>query len=234
MFVEAYDQRQMNVQFVPQAQLFSDPLICKLTYQEQNDFARITTYFQLADDRNKRNFGMTTFIKHLNLIHHFVVRDDGNDALRGIICGILFGSGFLLVNTEKLKRLTRRSKSCVNGCFQKLGFGVYRSVQDLNGFFSGILPEIAPQWINPRHWCIRKANDDAPICFIASLPSDLCAKYGFPVDSYQIVENESNSDASTEPSPSESSFSQKNNQNNNANDYSFFYDIKSLLNRPQP
>ena len=80
----------------------SDPLIKKLPLAEQMEFSRICSYFQLVDDRNKRNFGMTTFIKHLNLIHHFVVRDDGGDALRGLACGILFGKGFLLVNTVTL------------------------------------------------------------------------------------------------------------------------------------
>ena len=165
----------------------SDPLISKLPLAEQMEFSRICSYFQLVDDRNKRNFGMSTFIKHLNLIHHFVVRDDGGDALRGLVCGVLFGNGFLLVNTDKLKRLTKRSKSCVNGCFQRLGFNVFRETQDLNGFFSKLLPDIDSQLINSRHWCIRKASDDAPICFIASIPLEISARCGFPNETYQMM-----------------------------------------------
>ena len=294
-----------------QAQPFNEPLICKLNSQEQTEFAKIATYFQLADDRNKRNFGMSTFIKHLNFIHHFVVNgktqnqrndmrinkiknvlnindnynycDDFNKAnnsssiLRGIICGILFGNGFLLVNTDKLKRLTKRSKSCVNGCFQKLGFGVYRSPQDMNGFFCEILPDIilgnkynsklsnnqnsteqassnfndnndtnsaiialVHKWINPRHWCIRKASEDAPICFISDLPDDICAKYGFPIDSYQKMSEDSDSQAPTlfhsSSASNESQTNPSSNQNSELNvtevkNPEFSYDVSSLLNR---
>lgn len=165
----------------------TDPLISKLPMAEQMEYSHISSYFQLVDDRNKRNFGMSTFIKQLNLIHHFVVRDDGGDALRGLVCGILFGNGFLLVNTDKLKRLTKRSKSCVNGCFQRLGFNVFRETQDLNGFFSKLLPDIDSQLINSRHWCIRKASDEAPICFIASIPLEISARCGFPNETYQMM-----------------------------------------------
>ncbi|KAK8870166.1 hypothetical protein M9Y10_008043 [Tritrichomonas musculus] len=285
------------------AQPFNEPLICKLTAQEQTEFTKIATYFQLADDRNKRNFGMSTFIKHLNFIHNFVVRgktqnqkddvrihkfknalnmndncnyndddfnntDNSSGILRGIVCGILFGNGFLLVNTDKLKRLTKRSKSCVNGCFQKLGFGVYRSPQDLNGFFCEILPDIlmgnksnshkssdstitnntspnffdsnessaitsmVHKWINPRHWCIRKASEDAPICFISDLPDDICAKYGFPIDSYQKMNEDSDLHASLSSNSCESKQSNEVLPVHNENSkIKFTYDISSLLNR---
>lgn len=201
----------------------SDPLLSRLSLSEQLEFSHICSYFQLADDRNKRNFGMSTFIKHLNLIHRFVVRDDGGDALRGLVCGILFGNGFLLVNTEKLKRLTKRSKSCVNGCFQKLGFNVFRETQDLNGFFSKLFPNIDPSLLNSRHWCIRKASDEAPICFIASIPLDISVKCGFPSETYQMM---------TYPNYHPLSRQQNNltNTNNNLNVGSFSPPNSSLFN----
>lgn len=312
--LQSDNQRFQQGYILPvQAQPFNEPLICKLNSQEQTEFSKIATYFQLADDRNKRNFGMSTFIKHLNFIHHFVVNgktqnqrndirmnkiknslnitdnynygDESNKSgssssiLRGIICGILFGNGFLVVNTDKLKRLTKRSKSCVNGCFQKLGFGVYRSPQDMNGFFCEILPEIligtkinqtdqsnfiessednsaivsmVHKWINPRHWCIRKASEDAPICFISDLPDDVCAKYGFPIDSYQKMSEDSDSQLSSslfqsstavtnESIQKKSSSSETNPKNSSdvidnsvlisSDNSRFSYDISSLLNR---
>lgn len=165
----------------------SDPLVTYLSLKEQSEFASIISFFQLSHERNKRNFGMSMFVKHLNLIHQFVVRDDGGDAIRGLVCGVLFGNGFLLVNTDRLKRLTMRSKSCVNGCFQKLGFNVFRETQDLNGFFTVMFPNIDQSLLNPRHWCIRKASDEAPICFIASHPFEVKAKVNLPIETYQSI-----------------------------------------------
>lgn len=257
-----------------QVQSLHDPLFHKLDYSDQTEFSKVVTYFQLADDRNKRNFGMSTFIKHLNIIHHYVVtgksqtqkhwnQKDGLKSLpepkglknrsayvlRGLSCGILFGNGFLLVNTDKLKRITRRSKSCVNGCFQKLGFGVSRISPDFNGFFAEILQDCITgqqttafqnstihQWVNPRQWCIRKASSNAPICFISVLSDELSTKYGFPIDSYQKVDGDIQNLTEKNSTP----ISHLGNHNQNKDDTEnktkassqFLFDINSLLNPP--
>ena len=133
----------------PMQDVLSDPLAAQLSPAEQSEYARLSAFFRLTDERNKRNEGVTAFIKHLRMIHSFVVRDDGNDALRGLVCGIIFSNPVLVVNTDRLKKFTCRSKSCVNGCFQKLGFDVSRATQELNTFFQSILPAAVPDLSNP-------------------------------------------------------------------------------------
>lgn len=201
-----------------------DPLVSKLSASERSDLGRLNTFFRLTDDRNKRNFGMSTFIKHINMIHSFIVRGERNANIKGNICGILFGSGFLLVNTEKLKKLTRRSKSCVNGCFQRLGYGVIRIPLDLNGFFSKIFPDILPQLYNSRHWCIRKQAPNSLVSFVPHLPPDLCSSYGFIFSESYVKDSMVESDSSP-PSEPESIQTQL--------PLPFLFDIKSLLNRPE-
>ena len=220
MFVNYLDRRFLSERIQQPSLPLNDPLYFRLSGQEQGEFTRLVTYFQLTDDRNKRNFGLSTFIKHISLVHKFVVKEDGNDLLRGVISGILFGQGFLLINTDRLKRLMHRSKSCVNGCFQKLGFSVYRSMQDLNGFFDQNLPGLAINWINPRHWCIRKASDDTPVCFISGLSMDICKKYHFPIDAYENEE---------EIKPD---IKEKEKDKLKEEVIEFYRDIRSLLNRP--
>ena len=151
----------------PMQDVLSDPLAAQLSPEEQSEYARLSAFFRLTDERNKRNEGVTAFIKHLRMIHSFVVRDDGNDALRGLVCGIIFSNPVLVVNTDRLKKFTCRSKSCVNGCFQKLGFDVSRATQELNTFFQSILPAAVPDLSNPRHWCIRKATDESSLSFLS-------------------------------------------------------------------
>ena len=134
-------------------------ILCRLTATDQVEYVSLLNFFAYTDDRYKRNLGMSTFIKHLNSIHDFVCKGDGNDSLRGLLCGIEFSSNSFLINTSRLKKLMFRSKSCMNGCFQKLGYIVCRPSQDISTLFSQILPGINPHWFSTRQWCVRKATE---------------------------------------------------------------------------
>ena len=134
-------------------------ILCRLSATDQVEFMNLINFFIYTDDRNKRNLGMSTFVKHLNAIHDFVCKGDGNDALRGLLCGIEFSSNSFLIHTSRLKKLMYRSKSCMNGCFQKLGYIVCRPAQDISTLFSQILPGISPHCFSTRQWCVRKATE---------------------------------------------------------------------------
>lgn len=145
--------------------IISDPLTSRLPPAELNGFLRLSAFFRLRDDKHKRNLSLKTFAKHLGMIYRFVVRDDGNSALRGLVCGIIFADYVLVVNTDRLKKFTCRSKSCVNTGFQRLGFEVTRATQDLGNILQSILPISDPELYNPRRWCIRKAVDQSAFLF---------------------------------------------------------------------
>lgn len=167
--------------------------------------------FALADDRNRRNMGMTTFVKHLSMIHAFICKRDCFDALRGVICGIEFGNNSFLVNTGRLKRLMFRSKSCMNGCFQKLGYNVCRPAQDMASMFAQILPACGTHICTARQWCVRKAVDGVAW----SLPPNITIEIA----------------AGTDSSPSSPlSVEDKGTKSGG----SFMYDIQSLLNIKAP
>ena len=155
MFVEHFSVPQ-NTSVVP---IGYDPLVSMLQPFDQAEYFRLAHFFAFADDRNKRNLGMSTFIKHLNLIHNFICKGDMRDAQRGLICGIQFGNNSLLINTSRLKKLMCRSKSCMNGCFQKLGYMSSKPSQDLSSLLCRITPGIMVEALNPRNWCVRKAGE---------------------------------------------------------------------------
>jgi hypothetical protein len=52
-----------------------------------------------------------------------------------------------------------RSKSCMNGCFQKLGYTVCRPSQDLSSIFAQMLPGHGNHAFVPRQWCVRRAGE---------------------------------------------------------------------------
>lgn len=206
-----------------------DTFASRMSYQDQAEFVRLLNFFAYADDRNKRNFGMSTFVKHLNMVHNFVVKGDSGNAYRGIVCGILFGNGFILVNTTRLKKLMYRSKSCVNGCFQRLGFSISRATQDIGGFFEQLVPQMAHQ-LNTRQWCVRKASENITLCFVPNIPNDFVQKLGFIIpDSYKVSES-----APLSPKDEEIMVhSATNRPESLLNNEEFNFDIANLLNHPR-
>ena len=155
MFVEHFSFPQSNT-IVPTT---TDPLVLLLQPFEQAEYFRLAHFLAYSDDRNKRNLGMQTFLKHLKLIHDFICKGDMRDSQRGLICGIQFGNNSLLINTSRLKKLMCRSKSCMNGCFQKLGYLSAKPSQDLSSLLCRITPGIRIEALNPRNWCVRKAGE---------------------------------------------------------------------------
>jgi hypothetical protein len=73
-------------------------------------------------ERTRTHSGISEFVKHIAQVHRFVRRGNPGHPLRGVD----FGRGFFLVNTDRLKKVLYRSKSCMNGCWQRLGYGVMR------------------------------------------------------------------------------------------------------------
>lgn len=155
MFVEHFSFPLSNA-LVP---VSPDPFVLLLQPFEQAEYYRLAHFIAYSGDRNKRNLGMTTFTKHLKLIHDFICKGDNRDSQRGLICGIQFGNNSLLINTSRLKKLMCRSKSCMNGCFQKLGYSSSKPSQDLSSLLCRITPGISIEALNPRNWCVRRAGE---------------------------------------------------------------------------
>jgi hypothetical protein len=152
-----------------------NPLVSRLCPADQVEYLRLVNAFASSEDRNKRNMGMSTFVKHLGMIHTFVCRGDSFDSLRGVVCGIEFGPGSVLINTRQLKKLMFRSKSCMNGCFQRLGYAACRPSRDVESLFAQILPGWGAQLFTSRQWCVRRAVDSHAVTFQPNVHCELAA-----------------------------------------------------------
>ena len=156
----------------------TDAFIASLPISDQNEYLNLQKTFLTSEDRNKRFLGLATFKSDLECVYHFVRKGDSLDIFRGFVCGIVFGSNFLLVNTKRLKAIMNRSKSCVNGCLQRLGYVINRQQQDIPGFFSVILPGVNSIFCNSRQWCVRSATSKIQCYFSPIVPSEISSSFG--------------------------------------------------------
>jgi hypothetical protein len=124
-------------------------------------FSAIATEVQ----RTHRHSGVAEFVRHMSAVHGFMAR--------GVVCGVKFGRDFMLVNTDRLKRVLFCSKSCMNGCFQRLGYNVMRPSQDIVCLFSRLMPNVNPELFAIRQWCIRLVSNRSVVFFAANLPGTL-------------------------------------------------------------
>lgn len=142
--------------------LCSDPLVTSLPLQDQCEYLRLSAFFKYASDRNKRNMAISTFTKNISLIQNFVNQGDYFDFDRGLACGIQFGPKYLLVNTKRLKKFMGRSKSCINGCFHKMGYNVSRISTEENHILEDFTQRFGKNIPQPRQWCIRSMEVLSP------------------------------------------------------------------------
>lgn len=154
-----------------------DIFLSLLSVQDQMEFHNLREQFKKSEEKNRRNMGLVTFTDHLKKVCSFVKKNDCYDVYRGFVCGIEIGSSFMIVNTKRLKSLLSRSKSCVNGCLQKLGYSICRQGQDISGFFTTVLPKNSGSYCCFREWCIRVKDPKKEIIFPSFLLDEICQHY---------------------------------------------------------
>jgi hypothetical protein len=106
------------------------------------------------------------------------VRSTPDDPLRGIVCRVQFGRGFILVNTECLQKVLVCSKCSMNGCLHRLGYDEMRSASHIASPFPRLLPNINPELFAPRQWCVRLVCKQSIIRFVSNVPDDLAPSFG--------------------------------------------------------
>ncbi|KAH0788454.1 hypothetical protein GPJ56_007645 [Histomonas meleagridis] len=200
-----------------------DKVVELLPYDERIRLKSLIESISFDVQKTRRNSGILDFIKDLNKVHNFVTQPNCNTALRGMVCGIEFGKGFILVNTNRFKNVLSRSKSCLNSCFQKLGYDVMRPSNDLICLFTKVLPNVRAEFFAIRQWCVRLLGEQSLVGFVPNLSDEVSAKF----EPRRIQ---------TQKFLLEGSLDQTNNEPQNAttnNNYIFLEDIRSLLN-PKP
>jgi hypothetical protein len=148
-----------------------------LPVEERGQYQSLVESIATDVNVSRKHSSVTEFIKHITRVHTFILRGNQNDSLRGVACGIEFGRGFILVNTDRLKKILSRSKSCMNGCWQRLGYDVMRPSHDIVCLFTRLLPNVNPELFAIKQWCIRLVSDECRVCFVPNLPDAIAQAF---------------------------------------------------------
>lgn len=194
-----------------------------LPVEERSQYQTLIESISNDVQKTRRHSGLTEFVKHISLVHRFIARGNSNDSLRGIVCGVEFGRGFILVNTDRLKKVLFRSKSCMNCCFQRLGYDVMRPSHDIVCLFTRLLPNVNPEFFAIRQWCVRLVSEHSSVCFLSNMPDAIASTFEAHRIPTQRLFNESQRLAAKN--------AEKNEKQQTGVD---LFDIRSLLNRKVP
>jgi hypothetical protein len=112
-----------------------------------------------------RSFGGT-----LDAIRQFVMRDDPDDALRGMACGLYWLPDGIAVDVHEVRLLVPRCKSSINGSLHKLGYTLSLGRLECAELLTKIFPLLRDQTAELRKWSIRKAESLRPAMVLPILP----------------------------------------------------------------
>jgi hypothetical protein len=121
--------------------------------------------------RSPRNRRVLTFTETLEAIKNFVLRNDKDDGLRALLCGICWLPEGIAINTHQLRHLIPKCKSSINGSLQKLGYSMILGRTDCAQAMCNFFPLLRDNQAELRKWTIRKRTDSfsrkedrGPVC----------------------------------------------------------------------
>jgi hypothetical protein len=97
-----------------------------------------------------------TFDECLTQIRGFAIRDDADDKLRSVVCGVFWLPDGVAINVRQLRLLMGKCKSSVNSSLQKIGFSVTLRRTEIVGVITSHLPFLLDHPAELRKWTIRR------------------------------------------------------------------------------
>jgi hypothetical protein len=137
------------------AALDSCPFLWKLCEADRFLYVCLKSTVSSNAAKSPRNLRLNTFSENLEAIKTFVCRNDKDDCLRGLICGIYWLPDGLAINIHRLRHLVPKCKSSINGSLQRLGFTVNLGRSECAQAITSLFP-LLKENAELRKWTIRK------------------------------------------------------------------------------
>jgi hypothetical protein len=90
------------------------------------------------------------------------MRDDPEDPIRGMVCGLYWLPDGIAVDVHEVRRLVPRCKSSINGSLHKLGYTLSLGRLECADVLTKIFPLLRDQTAELRKWSIRKIESHRP------------------------------------------------------------------------
>ena len=128
----------------------------KLSYANQEEYKELRKKLDLPSCRNRRNRSLEVFEEILELVKDYVIRGDKDDSIRSLVCGIMWLSNGIAINTHQLALMISKCKSSINGCFKLLGYETIPTAADSASEIIRKYPFLKNNFAELRKWTIRK------------------------------------------------------------------------------
>lgn len=99
-----------------------------------------------------------TFQNIVDLIRAYIVRNNSTDKIRSLVCGIVWMSDSLALNTRQLTTLIGKCKSSVNAGFQSMGYVTVPMEANSAKELAAIFPFMRTSICLMRQWTLRKLS----------------------------------------------------------------------------
>lgn len=128
-------------------------LLCE---EDKEEYFKIQKDLAYQDSKNQRNKSTEAFIEAVRKVHTFITRDNKNDILRSLVCGLIWLKNGIAINTHQLRVITCKCKSTINHSFQTLGYGALPYGSDQHEQLYKMLPFLKDNFNEQRQWTIRQ------------------------------------------------------------------------------
>lgn len=160
---EAEQQVQLNPGFYD---LLSD--------SDKEGYNQLRSALSSKNCRNRRNKRLETFSEMLNAIHSYAIRNDDSDWKRCLVCGVLWLSNGIAINTRQMRLLIDKCKSSINGSLHRMGYSAVTCRGDTSNQIVELIPMLKNNFPELRQWTVRQMNTWTPqptINHVDPLPS---------------------------------------------------------------
>ena len=118
----------------------------RLSNHDKQEYLSMMRLLSSEVNRNQRKKSKGNFEKLINRLKSFIVRDDADDRIRMLVCGICWlEKDTIATNTQQLHFLLSKTKNSINGSFNDIGYK-WDPTYDTSKLF----PEQPKQWIIRR------------------------------------------------------------------------------------
>ncbi|OHT07400.1 hypothetical protein TRFO_24416 [Tritrichomonas foetus] len=127
-----------------------------LSAEDQNKYHHLKKQFTHPKYKNRRNKSNDVFKDIIKNIKRFVMRNDENDVIRSLVCGIIWIDDVIVINTHQLRILIDKCKSSINGSFQAIGYEAIPPASDSACELVSMYPFMKNNYGELRQWTSRQ------------------------------------------------------------------------------
>lgn len=133
------------------------PLFWELLNEIDRDaYVRMRIALSSPACKHRRHHSVEINGEILNSVRNFVVRGDGDDWKRALVCGICWMPDAVAVNTRQLRLLLSKCKSSINTLFQNLGYSTgQHTSSEFTSSLVRIFPLLKDNFAELRKWTPR-------------------------------------------------------------------------------